>query len=222
MAALHEMLWNLTVEDLRYRLKFLAPDSKPTKKAEFIDGIKAALSGPGLIAAWSGLEETGRLAVAEAVHDPDHRHHATRFRAKYGRDAEFHIMPENAHSYFSWQSPKNATRLNLFFYPDGHSRSPAIPSDLATRLRPIMPEPAPPPVPCIPEPVAEDGLFVRRTESEALAELGALLRLAATGDLRFGEKTGIPAKNALAGIEAMLTGGDWFPPELAIIPDRKS
>ncbi len=221
MATLHDTLWNLTVDDLRYRLKFLEPGSKATRKAEFIDGIEAALSGPGLRAAWDDLDETGRLAVSEAVYDTTHRHDTVRFRAKYGRDAEFHTMPEDARSYYSWQSPKNATRLNLFFYQDGGPRSQGIPSDLAARLRPIVPEPTPTTVTCIPEPIAKDGLWIRHTESEALAELAALLRLASLGDLRFGEKTGIPAKNALVGIEAALVGGDWFPPELVHIPDPK-
>jgi hypothetical protein len=131
-------------------------------------------------------------------------------------------MPENARSYYSWQTPKNATRLNLFFYPESHGGSLVIPPDLAELLRPMVPEPSPTRVPCIPEPVAECGLRVRHTESEALAELGALLRLAAAEGLSFGEKTGIPAKNSLAGIEASLVGGDWFPPELAYLRDRKS
>jgi hypothetical protein len=222
MATLHDTLWNLTVDDLRYRLKFLDPGSKATRKSDFIDGIKTELTGPGLVATWNDLDETGRLAVIEAVHDADHRHHPVRFRSKYGRDAEFHIMPENARSYYSWQTPKNATRLNLFFYPESHGGSLVIPPDLAELLRPMVPEPSPTRVPCIPEPVAECGLRVRHTESEALAELGALLRLAAAEGLSFGEKTGIPAKNSLAGIEASLVGGDWFPPELAYLRDRKS
>jgi hypothetical protein len=69
--------------------------------------------------------------------------------------------------------------------------------------------------------VAEDGLLIRLTESEALTEFGALLRLAAAGGLAFGSKTGIPAKNAITGIKASLVGGDWFPPELTRLEDAK-
>jgi hypothetical protein len=76
-------------------------------------------------------------------------------------------------------------------------------------------------VPCIPEPAAEADVTVRRTEFEALAELGALLRLAAMGKLGFSEKTGVPAKNSLAAIRESLIGGDWFPPEVAFIADAK-
>jgi hypothetical protein len=81
MATLHDTLWNLTVDDLRYRLKFLDPGSKATRKSDFIDGIKTELTGPGLVATWNDLDETGRLAVIEAVHDADHRHHPVRFRS---------------------------------------------------------------------------------------------------------------------------------------------
>jgi hypothetical protein len=218
MATLHEMLWNLTVDDLRYRLKFLEPGTKATRKGDLIEGIKAALSGARLRAAWEDLDETGRLAVIEAVHEPDHRHLPVRFRSKFGRNAVFHVLPEGQRHY-SYQSPTNSTRLNVFFYSGGHGGPRVIPSDLAASLRPLMPEPSPNTVPRIPEPVAEVGLMVRFTESEALGELGGLLRLAAAGGLRFGPKTGIPAKNALAGIEASLVNGDWFPPELSRFPD---
>lgn len=119
MATLHEMLWNLTVDDLRYRLRFLAPGTKATRKAELIDGIKAALSGARLRTAWEDLDETGRLAVIEAVHEPDHRHLPVRFRSKFGRDAVFHVIPEGQRHY-SYQSPANSTRLNVFFYSGGH------------------------------------------------------------------------------------------------------
>ena len=221
MKTLHDALWDLTVDNLRYRLKFLSPDSKVTRKAEIIDGIKAALSGPSLLAAWNQLDEAGRLAVIEAVHHPLHQHDVIRFRAKYGRDAKFHTKPKNVGSYSLWQSPKNATRLNLFFYSDVYLKSLVVPSDLAERLLSIVPEPAPVTIPNIPEPDADDGLWIRHTESEALAELPALLRLSALGDLRFGQKTGIPSKNALVGIEAAMVGGDWFPPEIVHIPDPK-
>lgn len=129
-----------------------------------IEGIESALSGPGLLAAWDELDETGRLAVIEAVHEPEHHHNAIRFRSKYGRDAEFYIIPENARSYYSSQTPQNSTRLNLFFYPEIPG-SRVIPSDLAARLQSIVPKPALTSVPCIPEPTAENGLMVRCSES---------------------------------------------------------
>ncbi len=221
MPTLHEMLWDLSNDDLRYRLRFLASGLKATRKAEFVDALQAALSGPGLKDAWNALDETGRQAVSEAVYASNHEHDPVRFRAKYGRKAEFHTKPEDGRNYSYWRSPQNATRLNLFFYRDRHEGSLVMPSDLAKRLRTIVPEPPPASVPRISEPETESGLMVRHTESEALAELGALLRLAATGDLRFGPSAGIPSKNAFAGIESLLPGGDWFPPELVRIPNRE-
>jgi hypothetical protein len=221
MTTLHDLLWNLTADDLRYRLKFLNPGLKPTRKADLIDGIKAALAGPGLAAALNDLDETGRLAVMEAVHEASHRHLPTRFMAKYGRDAKFHLIEANARTFSSYPTPANATRLNVFFYSAGDRDSPVIPTDLVERLQTLVPAPTPFTVPCISEPVAEDGLLIRLTESEALTEFGALLRLAAAGGLAFGPKTGIPAKNAITGIEASLVGGDWFPPELMRLEDAK-
>ncbi|GAA5481311.1 hypothetical protein [Haloferula sargassicola] len=219
MPTLHDTLWNQTVDELRYRLKFLAPASKATKKADFIDRIKAELSGPGLAMAMDQLDETSRLAVIEAVHNPGLFHDAPRFSAKYGRDAVFFTVPEKPGFSSRYQTPQNSTRLNLFFYYDGPSRSRVVPSDLAAALRPLVPAPAAVTVPCIPEPVATEDRWVRHTEGEALSELGAMLRLAATGKLGFGGKTGMPSKNSLAAIETALTSGDWFPPERVHIPN---
>lgn len=222
MPTLHDTLWNLTVDDLRYRLRFLIHGSKSTRKADLVDGIKAALDGQGLLVALNELDETGRLALKEAVHSVDNRHSPIRFRSKYGRDAVF-FVPADSSRYSSShsQTPANSTRLNIFFYRDGNRDSPVVPFDLAARLRSLLPEPPGATVGCIPEPVVTDKLWVRHTESEALAELGAMLRLAAIGQLGFSEKTGLPAKNSLAAIRNSLIGGDWFPPEIAIIANPK-
>ncbi|MCU0782245.1 MAG: hypothetical protein MUF04_14255 [Akkermansiaceae bacterium] len=90
MASHHDFLWNCTVEELRARLTILAPNARLTLKAAVIDAIKAALDGEGLRRAFEKLDETERMAVAEAVHDPDHCHRPERFRAKYGVPAEFY------------------------------------------------------------------------------------------------------------------------------------
>lgn len=212
MPTLHETLWNLTVEELRYRLKFIAPENKAVRKAEVIDGIKDALAGGGLRKAWEALDETARHAVAEAVYEAEFRHDSVKFTAKFGRDVEF-FTEDSASSYFQYQSAKNSTRVNVFFYFMQGSRDRVIPSDLAERLRGIVPEPCPVAIDVMPEPVAEEGVMIRYAEVEALADLGALLRLAAAGRLCFGEKTGMPSKSALPGIAAVLAGGDWFPAE---------
>ncbi len=219
---LHDTLWNLTVDDLRYRLKFLVPSSKVTRKAEFVDGIKAALEGPGLLAALNELDEIGRSVVMEAVHDDDNRHSLLKFCSKYGCDAVFFVKQKDSYGSPSYQTPANSTRLNLFFYSDGIRDAPIVPCDLAARLRSLLPEPADACLACIPEPAEEGEVMVRHTESEALAELGALLRLAAMGQLGFSEKTGVPAKNSLARIRESLSGGDWFSPAVAFLADPKA
>lgn len=220
MPSLHDSLWNLTLDDLRYRLRFLATRTKATRKADLVDGIKSALEGSGLLAALDELDETSRLALSEAVHSDDKRHHPIRFRSKHGRDAVFFINAEK--SYSSYQTPANSTRLNIFFYQDSAREYPIVPCDLALRLQPLLPKPAAASVPCIPAPASEGDVTVRHTESEGLAELGALLRLAAMGKLGFSEKTGVPAKSSLTAIRESLVGGDWFPPEVAFITDAKA
>ncbi|MCH7227838.1 hypothetical protein [Haloferula sp. A504] len=221
MPTLHDTLWDLTVDELRYRLKFLVPGSKATRKAEIIDGIKAALDGDGLAAVWGTLDETARHAVSEAAHGSSGRHDSVRFAAKYGSDASFFTTSGQSRYHDRYQTPQNSTFLNVFFYPEKRPRARVIPSDLAERLRAFVPPPPALTMPSVPEPAAKDGLMVRHTEAEALADLGALLRLAAMGKLGFGAKTAMPSKGSLPGIEAALTGGDWFPPELSRIPNRK-
>jgi len=222
MKNLHDALWDLAVEDLRYRLLFLTPGTKVTRKAEYIDGIKANLEGPALKAAWESLDETEQLAVAEAVHDPLHIHRPTQFQSKYRRAAEFHRRSPEQSRYSSWQSPKNATRLNLFFFRDRYTGEHMIPHDLASRLHPLVPVPAPATLQTIPAPTPGGELALRHTEPEALAELPTLLHLASLGNLRFGASTGIPSKVALNAINPLLANGDWFPPELIHIKDKKS
>ncbi len=223
MPTLHEALWNLTLDELRRRLKFLLPGSKATRKAELVDGIKAALDGQALPVALRALDKTGLLAVSEAIYDPENRHRPVVFRSKHGCDAGF-LLKDSRGSEFSsgHQSPQDSTRLNVFFYPEGSRESPLVPSDLAARLRTLLPKPSAAGIQSVPEPETDGGLAVRHTESEALAELGALLRLASAGKLGFSEKTGVPARNSLPAILASLAGGDWFAPEVAFIDNRKS
>lgn len=208
----------LTTDYLRCRLSFLAPGFKVTRKAELVAAIEAALSGSGLQKAWDELDEVGRNAVREAVHSPDHHHSPMNFQAKYGCEAKFFQEEDENSRLSSYQTPLNSTRLNVFFYPGEERASRMIPRDLAERLRAIVPPPSAVVISHIPEPQPTNELFVRHTESEALSELRALLRLADTGGLRFGPSTGIPAKNALAKIDALLAGGDWFPPEFSHAP----
>jgi hypothetical protein len=222
MPSLHDMLWNLTMEDLRIRQRFLAPGARVTLKADLIGAIKGALEGEGLRRAYESLDETERLAVAEAVYNPDHLHHPERFQSKYGRPAEFHRRPPDVSEHSFWKSAQNATALLGFFYAERHATALMIPHDLAARLRPIVAKPRAAELPAIPDPEPGDRSYVRHTESEALAEVGALLRLAGLGNLRFSEATGMPAKASLAGIEAVLAGGDWFPPSVSRRPDKRA
>lgn len=221
MANLHDTLWNLTADPLNMRRKFLNSHAKVTRKADIIDSIKSVLEGPGLRGAWDSLDETEKLAVAEAAHDPSNEYDPVQFSAKYGHVAEFHHRPENVSQYSFYPNASNATRLNVFFYDDPYTRTKFIPDDLAARLRTFVPAPEAATILSIPEPFADETTQVRHTESEALSDCGALLRLASLGTLRFGPTTGIPSKVALDTIQPLLAGGDWFPREISENENRQ-
>ena len=57
----------------------------PTRKADMAAAIMGRLAGDPLRDVWEDLDEVQRLAVAEAVHDPDRRFRQDRFQAKYDR-----------------------------------------------------------------------------------------------------------------------------------------
>ena len=84
MATLHDILWDLTNEDLAFRIRLLGVKLQKSNKANLIDGIKASLAGNGLMAVWESLKPLEQSAVAEACHTPGLLHNETRFNAKYG------------------------------------------------------------------------------------------------------------------------------------------
>ena len=49
MATLHDILWDLTNEDLAFRIRLLGVKLQKSNKANLIDGIKASLAGNGLM-----------------------------------------------------------------------------------------------------------------------------------------------------------------------------
>ena len=97
-----------------------------------------------------------------------------------------------------------------------------MPSDLAQRLREFVPEPPEPSIPTLKAPAPEENLYVRLTEHEALPEVMALLRLAEQGNLRISAKTGMVSAAGCRKILECLSGGDFFPPEVAYLADKKS
>lgn len=223
MSTLHDILFDLNNDELNTRLKILGIKPASPRKADLIAALKAALHGDSLKQIWASLEALEQAAVAEVAYAPDLVYRAWRIKAKHGEVPAFDRAHENKlKSNYSSKS-KKATRINLFLFRVRYSQGErSMPSDLAEEIRGFVPEPEKFRVATIKAPVEEDGLFVRQTEHEALAEVIALLRLADQGKLSISAKTGQVPPAGCRRIVECLIGGDFFPPELAYRPDKKS
>jgi len=222
MASLHDIFWDTTNDDLAFRLKLLGVKPLKPRKADMIDAIKGSYAGEGLKAIWSSLSQLEQSAVREACHASDLCYNENRFLAKYGSLPPFCNPPEDERRYGYYWNAKFATRINLLLFTTKYTRERSVPVDLAERLKAFVPPPEALVVPALAEPVPEDGLCVRVTEHEALSEVMALLRLAEQGNLRISDKTGMPSAAGCKKILECLTGGDYFPPEIAYVLDKKS
>ena len=221
MDTLHDILWNSTLEVLNFRLKLLKAKPTTAKKADCIDAIKQCYTGRGLEDIWWSLGELERLAVVEACHALDCRLDLSRFKAKYGDAPLFYKVSEKDRydSYRYLNKVEHATRLNLLLFTLGRDRH-AVPSDLAERLRDFIPESRDAEIKTLLEPKEQDGLIVRLTENDSLADLTAMLHLAEQGNFKASEKTGMPSAAGSTRIIECLTGGDFYPPEVAFAPKK--
>lgn len=132
-----------TVERLKQLLNLLPGVSKATRKADLITVIEGQLLGEGLQQLWEQLDDTQRLAVAEALYSQDGSFNADRFQAKYGVLPTFGIRDES----YRWTLREMPTRLRLFLYQGGRYDSyegvPVVPADLRVRLKRFVPRPEP-------------------------------------------------------------------------------
>jgi hypothetical protein len=215
MPKLLEILKDLKNEDLTYRLKFLKIKPRPTKKADLIKALTEAFTWQKWQALWSSLSPLERNTVIEVSYSADLRYNSKRIIAKYGSAPPFHNIPKSSSKYSHYKSPENATRLNLLLYSPKHCDYYVVPEDVAELVRASEPAPAPIVPPSIKKPIKEEGLYIRSTESEALSEVIALLRLAEQGDLRISEKTAMPSAAGCKKILECLAQGDYYPPEIS-------
>ena len=133
-AKLEEALLAQHGDDLRAMMKLL-PIGKPhpTRKADMAAAIMGHLAGDPLRDVWEDLDEVQRLAVAEAVHDPDRRFRQDRFQAKYDR------LPKGLKDV----GYRESSPLRLFLYGiTRYNETPGVvPIDLAARLRSFVSKP---------------------------------------------------------------------------------
>lgn len=220
MISLHDALWNLTVDDLKSRLTLVDSTPKSPRKADLLDALKAALTGELIRQEWNLLSQLEQAAVAEACYDANNLHLEERIEAKYGDSPKMYKLTET--KYTSRWDRKKPNRLALFLYYDSAYQCYKIPGDLAENLRSFVSEPPPLEVATLPEPPSEEGLQIRSTEGDALAEIVALLRLAEQGKLSATAKTGMPTAAGRKAILECLGSGDFFPEEIANPPNLES
>ena len=224
MDTLHDLLWNSTVEVLNFRLKLLKTKPKNTRKSDCIDAIKQCYAAGGLELIWTSLGELEKLAAAEACYSPDCCFDESRFRAKYNALPPFYNVPEEDrfNSYIYTNKAENASRLNLILFSAAGEYGHVVPSDLAERLREFVPKPPDAEIKTLTEPGKEAGSIVRLTENDALADLPAMLHLAEKGEFKASEKTGMPSAAGSIKIAECLSGGDFYPMDVAFAPKKWS
>lgn len=221
-AKLDGALLALPGDDLRAMTRLL-PMAKPypTRKADMATAILGHLAGERLREVWEDLDETQRLAVAEALYDDDRRFRQDRFRAKYGK------LPKG----FNDVGYRQSSPLRLFLYPvTPRGGVPAVvPVDLAKRLKAFVPEPAEVEIAStteLPATVrqARRGYFRsererpfdfvelqgRDGEQSALREVLTLLRLVDTNAVSVSAATRRPTSASVKRIADVLEGGDFF------------
>jgi len=222
MTSLHEILWDLRNEDLAYRLKLLGIKPRSPRKADLIEGLKSSLQGDNLKRVWDTLDDLQKNTVAEACYSPSRAYDPTRIKAKYGNLPAFYT-PEGERNSYLRKNLEHVTPLNLFLFELRDSpQERIVPSDLAEVLLEWIPEPPELRLPTSDEPEKEEGLFVRQTQHEALAEVVALIHLADQGKLSLSPKTGNISPAVCRKMTDCLIGGDFFPAEVTCRPEKRS
>ena len=223
-AKLHDALHALRAEDLSAMIKLLPIDKPyPIRKADMVGAIMEHLAGEPLREVWADLDETQRLAVAEALYDSDRMFRQDRFHAKYGK------LPNG----LGGDVDRRSSPLRLLLYPTSrYGQDPVVvPTDLAGRLRAFVETPPDAEISAVAElpstfPQGRRGYvargdarqcdqveLVRRDMERAAAhDLLTVLRLTDRGLIGVSAKTRRPSAAATQRIAALLDGGDFFDP----------
>ena len=207
MAQLKDVLARHTMDQLKSLMRCL-PDLSPSgKKDDLVSKIQQGLSGAGLHALWSRLDDPQRLAVAETLYSADGQFHPDRFRAKYGRLPDFSVSEKGSrHAYYRQPAPLAL----LLYYHEGYY---SLPAELREQLQAFVSEPAPVQLhtsETLPEKHGESLLLVRHTEREAVVDLSILLRLVDQGKVQVSDKTSLPGTATLRMLTDHLVGRDYY------------
>lgn len=220
MLTLRDYLFEETVESLKSRLSLVKNIAASQRKADLIEALISALSGESLQEIWDSYTSLERQAIAETCYATDCEFSKEKILAKYGECPSF-SLPRADPSSSSRSSRVNPSRFSIFFFTKRYTRKLSLPDDLAAKLRDFVPKPPPLTIKATPEPRDEPGLTIRETEQDALRDVVTLLRLAEQKKLKATAKTGMPTAAAKKTVIDSLSGGDFFPPEVAYPPKRR-
>ena len=186
----------------------------PTRKMDVLDLICREMQGGALKSSFNALDDLGKSAVAETIHNYGGVFESGSFRAKYGKTPWDSINGRR-----SYYDEPEAGLINIFIV------SRHVPDDLRERLMTFVPIPEKDSIASLLElPLAPDvktdnrrgrkrpdeNFTVRETAGAALKNLETMLRLADAGKLRVGPKTGRASSATLSVVSRMLDGGDWY------------
>ncbi len=217
---LREALESYTVPTLR-KLAGLLVSEVPTRKAELVSVIGDTMEPlESLKDLWCQLDPVQQETVAEVVHSSSSRLDEVVYRAKYGVNSD----QDQTSSFGEVETP---SLLSLFIY------NGAMPNDLRERLKEFVPRTPSTRV----ETTRELSTTVTitsyeynhstrkskkhtpripvtrcETESNALHDVQAVLRLIDTCKVRASEKTKRPTAASMRMITKVLQGGDFYPP----------
>ncbi|MBW1675483.1 MAG: helicase-associated domain-containing protein [Deltaproteobacteria bacterium] len=192
------------VDELKGMAKLICAEV-PTRKAEIIEAISAALQGEDLKTVFNRLSKIEQYAVAEAAFAPDGKIDFRKFDAKYLGG----LNPDQSPGYRG----KN-NLLGLFIIGN------QMPADIRSSLKTFVPKPKSDHVKYVeklPKSIqsaikGEPGLTlkIRATSQVALSNLEVVLRLIDGGKLKVGQKTGGPTSATVKNLSKLLHEGDWY------------
>jgi hypothetical protein len=210
MATLPQLLNDMTVTDIKSLLRLLPGNLPNGRKELLIEAMCERMGGDNLKPLWDKLDNFQQLAVAEVLYHPRGMFEGSKFVAKYGQYPAFTEIIDKTARY----PQKRNTALHLFLYQT--ALGTGLPDDLRQPLQAFVPQPAPNAlhtVATLPDTCNDMPLQLRQTESEALTDLPALLRLIDQGQISVSEKTGLPGSGSTKLLAEKLSGGDYYTPE---------
>jgi hypothetical protein len=211
----------LTVDQLKVLVRLLGVEP-PQRKADLVEILTRTMLEPERVRElYEGLDEISKLAVQEAVHDPDGRLHLGPFAAKHRHNPDFGKRDSG------YRNPARPTALALFF-PELYRH--VLPSDLKDILEKFVPEPPPVAISAgddLPAGILqtwhswnsgnketkEIPLRVRDSAAEALHDVKAVLQLVDAGAIKIGAKLHRPTAAAMKALALVLDNGDFYTAE---------